>query len=577
MNSRPLTRLVVTVLLTGVDLATTSRAAVAQDTVIVAPDRRQTGAGGIRQWAVDAFNAPGTFRAFGSLTIDSTSHVSGTVAVVDGPLVVYGSIGGDLVAINADVTLAAGSVVEGDVVVLGGALVRDDQSSVHGSSRWESGRVQVRREGDRLVLTERRPIPARRSRPYDERDRARAFLMLGLGGTYNRIEGLPLRLGAGVEWQNGDLGGRVDGYGVFRTAGDFSGSREDLGYRATGELRFGRGSPPLTLGGRAYDLVVPTQDWPLSRHEVGWATLLWHRDYRDYYLQRGGAGFVTLRPVPSLSLTGEIAQVDEASIAARDPWTPFRNDDLWRPNPAIDAGDYTLLSGTLELDSRRSQRSAGSGTLLRATWEHGIGENVVEQPLPPSIRPPIPTSDYTFDRASVDLRWYQRIGGMGQLRLRGFWAGAVGDGPLPIQRRFSLGGPDPLNGYAFRAFRCDAGLTDPALPGLCDHVMLFQAEYRGSFGLDWMGWDDRAYGDHRAHDDWVDWDWDWSDWFWFEGPSIVLFTNAGTGWLRTEDGPGPLHWDVGAGLAFGSVGVYLAKAIQEGEPLRVTLRIERRF
>jgi hypothetical protein len=337
MSPRDLIRLVTVCLVAGADLAAAVAPAAAQDTVVVAPDRRQL-RGDSRQWAVDRFNAPGTFRVFGPLTLDSTTQVRGDVAVVDGPLVVYGSIAGDLIAINADVTLAAGASVAGDVVVLGGQLVRDDEAILGGSSRWESGRVAVRRVGDQLVLAERRPVPVRRARRYDERDRGRAFLVIGLGDTYNRVEGLPLRLGAGLEWQSGDLGGRVRGYGVFRTAGDFSGTREDLGYGSDGQLQLGTGIPRLTLGGRAYDLVVPTQDWPLTRHEAGWATFLWHRDYRDYFLQRGVAGFVTLEPFATVALTGEITRVNEASIAARDPWTPFRNAEAWRPNPVIDAG-----------------------------------------------------------------------------------------------------------------------------------------------------------------------------------------------------------------------------------------------
>jgi len=246
----------------------------------------------------------------------------------------------------------------------------------------------------------------------------------------------------------------------------------------------------------------------------------------------------------------------------------------------VDEGDFTLISGTFEYDSRPSERSARSGTLLRATWERGIGDSIVEVPLPASVRPSLPTTDYTFDRASVDLRRYQRIGRAGQLRLRGFWAGAVGGDPLPIQRRYSLGGPDPMNGYGFRAFSCNADTTDVALTGLCDHVLLFQAEYRGGFGIHWSDWeyDRRDRSDRRDRDSgWWDADWDWDDWFWFDGPTFVLFTNAGTGWLQGSDGPDKLHWDVGAGLAFGNVGIYVAKAIQEGEPLRVTLRIERRF
>jgi cytoskeletal protein CcmA (bactofilin family) len=553
-----------------------ARDATGQDTVIVTRDVRRLQTTGIQQWVVDVFNAPGTLRTFGALTVDGAQRLDGDVAVLDGPVTIFGTITGDLVAINADVTIADGAVVERDIVVLGGLLNVAEGARVEGSTRRHSERVTVRRVGDRLEL-ERPARTTRRGRGFDDRDWGRAFIVLGVGRTYNRVEGLPLRLGAGLEWQAGATDGRIRGYGVFRTAGDFKTNREDLGYAVEGQIGLGH-RPRLTLGARGYDLVTPTQDWPLTPHEVGWATFLWHRDYRDYFLQRGVAGYLTFEPAATVTLTGEVARVTERSIAARDPWTPFRNAEPWRPNPLIDEGDFTLLSGRAEYDSRPSERSARSGTLLRATWEHGLGENVVEQPLPAVIRPALPLADYAFDRASVDLRRYQRIGGAGQLRLRGFWAGAVSGDPLPVQRRYSLGGPDPMNGYAFRAFACNEPLADPAMPGLCDHVLLFQAEYRGGFGFRWL---DGDYDDRRdrpdRRGDWSDWDWDWDDWAWFDGPTLVLFTNAGTGWLKTSDGPDQLHWDVGAGLAFGSVGIYVARAIQESEPFRVTLRIERRF
>jgi hypothetical protein len=57
---------------------------------------------------------------------------------------------------------------------------------------------------------------------------------------------------------------------------------------------------------------------------------------------------------------------------------------------------------------------------------------------------------------------------------------------------------------------------------------------------------------------------------------LVLFSNAGAGWLRSED-MGSLHWDIGAGLEIGTLGFYVAKAFREGEPVRVTVRIKRRF
>jgi len=585
---RVTTRTVATLLALGfIALGPCARHAAGQDTVIVIRDARRVQSTSIERWAVDLFNADGTIRVFGDLTVRDGDRMDGNVAVLDGPVVVYGTITGDLVAINADVTIAAGALIERDVVVLGGTLDVAEGARVEGSTRRHSERVSVRRVGNDLELTDRRES-AHRRRGFDERDRGRAFLVLGINRTYNRVEGLPLRLGMGAEWRAGPTSGRIRGYGVFRTAGDFETNRTDMGYVVEGSLGVGGTTPRLTLGARGFDLVVPTQDWPLSLHEVGWASFLWHRDYRDYMLQRGVAGYVSIAPASTVTLTGEVARVEEASVAARDPWTPWRNDEAWRPNPRIDDGDYTLLTGRLEYDSRPDERSPRSGTLLRATWEHGIGETVVERPLPAAIRPALPATDYAFDRASVDLRRYQRIGWAGQLRLRGFWAGAVRGDPLPVQRRFSLGGPDPLNGYAFRAFACNAGVADLSQPGLCDHVVLFQAEYRGGFGLDWFDGDfrrdrlarlDRPDRHDRPdrRDGWKGWDWDWDDWGWFDGPTLVLFTNAGAGWLRSDDGPDRLHWDVGAGLAFGSVGLYVARAIEANEPVRVTLRIERRF
>jgi hypothetical protein len=556
--------------------------AVAQDTVVVRPGRPSRGLG-VARWAVDRFNAPATIRGYGPFVVDTGEVLRGDVAVVDGPVTVWGTIRGDLVAINADLRLEAGSVVEGDVVVLGGVVDEHPDARVTGTLRRQSESLDLRRDGDRLVLQGRPPRTwdgdrGRDHPPFFDRARGRAFIVVGAGGTYNRVEGLPMRLGAGIEWTAGPIDGRLRGYGVFRTAGDFKGNRRDIGYQVEGELGLGH-RPNLTVGGRAFDLVVPTQDWPLTRHEVGWASLLWHRDYRDYFLQRGLAAFVRLEPVSGFSLRGEVTRVDETSIAERDPWTLFRNAEAWRPNPIVDQGDFTLLTGAVEFDNREDHSWRAGGWLLRGTWEHGLGENVVERPLDGAIRDPLPATDYTFDRVSADLRRYQPVGWGGELRLRGFFAGAVGDGALPVQRRYSLGGPDPMNGYAFRSFACNAGVDDPAMPGLCDRVLLFQAQYRGGFGFDWLDFDRPDRPDRRGRGWDRDWDWDWDgDWFDFDGPSLVFFTNAGTAWLASRsDGIPSLSWDVGAGIEMGSIGLYAAKAIREGEPIRLTFRVERRF
>ncbi len=532
------------------------------------------------QWAVDFFNHPSTTRVVGRLNIGRDARYTSDLAVLNGPLIVAGVIEGDLVAINSDLEIRSGAVIHGSVLVFGGRFRDEEGAAVRGSIRQYSDRVDVRLEGDRLRLVRTRYVPEVRRRAY-YRSRGQINLRAGLGGTYNRVEGLPVRLGADLNWRSGYVQTLIRGYGIFRTAGDYDDTdREDIGYNVDASIRYDRGSQALTVGGRLFDVVTPTQAWPLELNEVGWSSLLWHQDYRDYFLQRGYSGFVTLEPTHHISLTGQVARLEETSIAARDPWTlklwsQWRHDEPWRPNIVVDEGDFTVVSASGKYDSRPSRRSRGTGLMLEFGWERGFGENMVEYPLPASVRQPLPPEGYTWDLARIDVRLYQRIDWGGQLRLRGFWAGTVGEDPLPVQRRYSLGGPDPMNGFEFRKYACNVGVPDASMPGLCDHVLFFQAEYRGHIGFGLF--DDGLWSRRDARREPNDiWDWDWDDWFWFDGPTIVLFSDAGTAWLEGEDMPS-LGVDVGVGIELGSAGLYAALPVTEGGPVRWTLRIERRF
>jgi len=554
----------------------------AQDTIIVAP-RGGTTRGGSRvaQRAVDLFNAPTTTRVFGELVIGRDDIYTGDVGALDGPLVVSGVVEGRLVAINAQVELTSSAEIMGDVLILGGTLTRSPGAEIRGSLSYYSARVLVRRVRDVLVLVEEPREPTRvvrrpRWRSWGSGD---ASLVFSLGGTYNRVEGLPIRVGPRIRW-NGPVGGQIEAVGIVRTAGDFDSNREDLGYDVDGSLRFGWGSS-VSVGGRAYDVVAPIETWGFHGDEIALASFFWHRDYRDYYLTRGVAGYIRIEPGDQLTLSGQIAREEDLSIAARDPWTLFRGDDVWRANPLVDEGTFTRISAGLEFDTRYSPNSRQSGWLLKTEWERGISDDVLPVALPASVRGPVPLNDYTYDRLLVDLRRYQRIGWGGQLRLRAFGVGSIGDQPLPVQRRVSLGGPALMPGYPFRAFACNAGVADPSLPALCDRMVLFQAEYRGdlSFGLlPYRNRQERRRRE-RARSDWLDRDnfWEWDEWFWVDAPDLVLFADAGAAWLKDEGTPNELEWDVGAGIEFGGFGVYATKAIAQDESLRFTLRMHRRF
>ena len=549
-------------------LVTLPAAARAQDTVIVSR------AGPVDERAVRLFNGDNTTRLFGEQTVSRSMAIRTDLGVLDGPLHLYGTVDGSLVAINADVSVYSGAEVHGDVLVIGGTLFVSDEARVDGSVERHSERIGVREVDGRLELTSERIHHVfvrgdhRLRRSYN---RGRSTLEITTGGTYNRVEGLPVMGGPRLTWSDENTAIRLEAMGIWRTATGFDASLDnrDFGYSALADLRLGP-DRRIELGGKAYDVVAPIESWQLRDDEVGLGTLLWHRDYRDYYLQRGLAGFARVRPAPELTLFREIARDEATRVAERDPWTLFRADQLWRPNPGIDQGHFVRIAAGLDLDTRAGERWA-PGVSLHAEWERGRSDDVVERALPLEVRPALPLTAYQYDRLFGDLRLYQPVG-WGGLTLRAVGGTVLGDSPLPVQRRFSLGGPDPMPGYAFRRFGCNDTVADLSLPALCDHVLLFQAEYRGGLDLNpFHGiWDDERARRPR------DREWDWSEWGDWEGPQLVLFTDAGAAWL-TGTPPGPLKWDVGAGLEVGSMGLYAARAIERDQPIRLILRIHRRF
>src|SRR5438046_2549788 len=307
------------------------------------------------------------------------------------------------------------------------------------------------------------------------------------------------RLPHGNEWRGdvavrngtvagaGPVGGRP---GVFRTAGDFTGKRSDLGYLLRTELRAGE-TPAYGIEFRAFDDVTPVEDWGLRAGEVGWAAFLFQRDYRDYYLSKGIAVRAFVQPERSLRLDIDVRADGQSTVRARDPWTVFRNDQAWRPNPPIDDGHYTTLAGTVTFDTRNDRLDPTAGWFLRARFENSRSEDVTPQTgVPAAVRGPIPTDgSYAFSRLFVDFRRYPRVSPSERVTLRVFAGGWIGGDPLPLQQRLSIGAPDPLTGYGFRQTACNGDIIDPAFAGTrlaaCDRVILAQAEYRGHLSLHW--------------------------------------------------------------------------------------------
>jgi outer membrane protein assembly factor BamA len=283
-----------------------------------------------------------------------------------------------------------------------------------------------------------------------------------------------------------------------------------------------------------------------------------------------------VQPTRSLRVELSLRRDHESSVRATDPWSLLRNSDRWRRNPLTDDGHYFTTGAQVDFDTRNDREHSTTGWLLRAKYEHSTSDDVAPVALPETVRPPIPTGGgYAFDRLTLDLRRYSRLTPNLRVNARLRADGWIGGDRMPIQRRVSLGGPDLLPGYGFRTFTCTPrGFVDPSDPALCDRSIVAQLEVRTRLGLN-LGYRmrDREGAPGRF--------------LGIEEADLVLLGDAGKGWLA-GDGPGQvpanripsLHeWktDVGIGLDAGTIGAYLAKSLSEGEPVRVIVRLQRRF
>jgi hypothetical protein len=533
--------------------------------------------------AVRFYNAAATTRLVGRVHLPAGNAWRGDVAVRNGPALVGGRVDGSLLVLNGSVVLDATAQITGDLLVIGGR-VTGPRDAVAGTVRVYDEPLPYRVAGDTLVhapdLWRRLSLSARYTFGRGE---SRSSLVLATGGTYNRVEGLPIIAGGSVDVAlGGGMRVRAGTVGVLRTARSISGECCDLGYNARVELRLGD-RRPVALMLRAFDLVAPVEDWGLHANEVGWEAFLVRRDYRDYYRNNGVAARLTWQAEAPLALGFEVRRERQASLTARDPWTLSRTGRPWRPNPPIDNGHYTTFTPSITLDSRNDRDNLTSGWFLRG-WLDVSRSNDARgaSGVPAALRDTAAlVGAYEFARAFLDLRRYNRIGGANRLNFRLVVGGWAGGDPLPLQRRLSIGGPEPLPGYEFRQSACNQALS--AAPGFagantaaCDRVIALQAEFRGHLSLRTRYNPETGEGEGLGYMT-----------RFLQGPDFVVFGDAGQGWLVGRD-PGRVpsgqlpdidSWiaDLGLGVDWGGFGVYVAKAVTAGQALRVTARLEHRF
>ena len=550
--------------------------------------------------AASLFNSSNGLRLSGPLEIDDGRVVRGDVAVLNGPLTIGGHVTGRVIALNSDVILRPTARIEGDLLVIGGDVEGRELAQIGGEIRIYRQQLHYRQEGEEIVaerdtlVTDAEPWWHRWERRKAEQNWSR--LQIASAGAYNRIEGLPIDLGPQISRKTPWGSTRLDAYAIFRTGSSFTSREDDVGHNVRGELRIGR-LEGFALGGRLFNVVEGVEPWQLSDLEVGLASFLAHRDYRDYFQRHGASMTASLFAWRGVSLTGSFSDERWLSRDANNPFTLFNSDAGWRPNPPMDEGRLHVATGTFVVDTRNDEDNPLSGWHVSADFERGVGTlervSLTTSGSTPAVSWTTPTPTI-YSRGFLDIRRYNRVSPEAQLNLRALIGGWVSGDPLPLQRRVSVDGPGVMPGFGFRGDQsgvdlgtCNLGVSYPGQPALCDRIALLQAEYRGDlhfdFQPDWESHDDAdvpvrdAAPRSRAHHFHRDGTW-------------VVFVDAGRGWLvGVPDGSltyasgripalSTFRTDIGGGVDFGGIGFYAAKAMSSsGEPIRFFVRLRHRF
>jgi len=525
----------------------------------------------------DLYNAPGTMRVAGSLEIAPERTITGDVAITGGPtLTVGGRITGRVLAINTDVILRPGARVDGGILVVGGRLEGRETATVEGDVRVYRQSLSFHMEGDRLVpeqrVAEREP---RFGRIFGLGARTASHLSFTVT-PYNRVEGLPVHVGPTLAHRTGDADYRVEVLGIIRSVDSFKWTPENIGHRVTTEARVGR-RRGIGVGGSLFDVVDPIEPWDLKDTEAGLSAFFLHRDYRDHFERHGGGVYLAGSSGDERELRFGYRDELWRSRDQRDPFSLTRDNQPWRPNPDVDEGRIRLLTASYRLDTRNDEDDPWTGWLLNGEVERGGGDLIPPGGAPADIR------SVKYVRGFADVRRYNRLSPAAQLNMRLVIGGWLGGDDLPLQRRLSVGGPGSLPGFDFRRHpggpdvaTCEPGASNPALPALCERIVLAQIEYRGALRFGRLGF--------REGSQW------WAD-HGLKSPQWVAFADAGRGWLvgarqgelqypaRTLLPPlDSFRTDVGVGLDARIIGFFVAKAVSHRkEPANFFVRVRHRF
>lgn len=341
-----------------------------------------------------------------------------------GDILVDGEVNEDVVAIFGNVTIGDNAVVRGNVVSLNGEVNLSKKATIYGSIRTSSGKKNQGFD---------------RWKKWYRRDR---FFSPVVMLYYNRVDGAAPYLG--VKYQDED-----SVLPKFTIYGGYGFESERWRFVAEAEQTVLR-SLPLAVGGSFYKKLSSNDGWLLSEAENTAFALLATEDYKDYYEAEGGSGYVRVKPFGNLTARlGVMSEKYKWLDGHKNLWSLFGGSKRFGENFS------TIIEPVRGAAIKQLDGSELSSVTFSAAFETEMPEELFASSYWKGVldiewAPGEWNDDYVFTRYQLTVTRHQELSRQSGLVFKGYYGGA--DNPLPLSRKYFLGGLGTLHGYEHKEF-----------------------------------------------------------------------------------------------------------------------------
>ncbi|MBN8706089.1 MAG: BamA/TamA family outer membrane protein [Bacteroidetes bacterium] len=374
--------------------------------------------------------------------VEEDETIPNKVMVINGNLTVMGKVEGDAVAVNGDVNLKKSAVINGDVVSVGGKVNREDGSKVSGTISEVKSDTETMDAGKRHSPKKPRGgytsiDPEKQAKNLDSRwgnsrtfdDESYWYDDSQPQVAYNRADGFYLgyQKGKNYNWHE-DRQFAVHGFLGY------SFGNQKLQYKGAFD-RWINDDYRTEIGVAGYSFTEAKDDWKISQFENTIMGLLAREDFLDWYNVKGVSFHLSQYFTPDARITVEYQNNEYASLENSVQWSLFGGDKQFRLNPAIQDGESRAIVISGELDKVSDFGMERKGVYLKTSAELAGG----------GLK-----GDFDYNRFQMDLRGYTSFSEYDNLNAR--LRIGTGDGNIPLQKLYEIGGPGSLSGFRTNEF-----------------------------------------------------------------------------------------------------------------------------